>query len=189
MPDSVRDLLLCKAVAESAVSGLRARCRTALQQPPAVDPGKKLAAAQRPRMCSKLRIPRGSPRVHSQLIAVWPHCRHVCKSQHMAVRSAHRANSAAETASAAKLRLAAGKPLQTAAACRVGLQTCLLRKRAQLLCKKLLPRLQTLRRQILWPCSKAANSSGKPLLASTACSLSGLVCQRCRILLQTISFF
>ena len=180
--------MTCKAVAESAVSGLRARCRTALQQsvpPPAVDPGKKLAAAAG--LCSKLRIPRGSPacsRSFLQRTALQTRLR-IVENCSMPRRPAPGANSAAETASAAN---SSGKPLlAAAAACRVPLQTCLLRKGAQLLlCKKLLTRLCKHCAAGTAAVLQSCEFFGEALACNVSFQLQRLVCQRCRVFLLTI---
>ena len=126
--------MTCKAVAESAVSGLRASCRTALQQsvpPPAVDPGKKLAAAP-PGCAASCEFLGEAPLAESRTADT-------SANRSTRRRPTPHANSAAETASAAN---SSGKPmLAAAAACRVPLQTRLLRRTGQLLCKKLLTRL------------------------------------------------
>ena len=175
--------MTCKAVAESAVSGLHARCRTALQQsvpPPAVDPGKKLAAAP-PGCAASCEFLGEAPRAAAascreaalqtclQIAAAGSSCKFCCRNSF----SCSAANSS-------------GKPLHAAAACRVPLQTCLLRKTAQLLCKKLLTRL----------CKHCAAGTaavlqnceffGEALACNVSFQLQRLVCQRCRVFLLTI---
>ena len=136
-------------------------------------------------LCSKLRIPRGSPACSRSFLQQAPHCRHVCESQHAAAAGSCKFC----CGNSFSCCTARGKPLHAAAACRVPLQTCLLRKTAQLLCKKLLTRLQTLRQLELRPFSKAANSSGKPSLATNASfqlERTGLPAMQDARLLQTI---
>ena len=178
--------MTCKAVAESAVSGLRARCRTALQQsvpPPAVDPGKKLAAAP-PGCAASCEFLGEAPRAAGTPCRE-PHCRHVTSANRITQRRpARRANSAAETVSAAN---SSGKPLHAAAAaCRVRLQTRLLRRTAQLLCKKLLTRLCKHCAAGTAAVLQSCEFFGEALACNVSFQLQRLVCQRCRVFLLTI---